>query len=356
MRLTVENASFSYKKGTPVLQNINFSVGSGELMAILGPNGTGKTTLLRCLIGSLKWESGSAFLDGTDIRSIPSRRFWQRVAYVPQARGALTSLKVSDMILLGRTRRIGLFSTPKAEDIAKARSLSEELGISGLLDKKCSEISGGELQMVLIARALAAEPELMILDEPESNLDFRNQLTVLNALSSLTAKGMCCIFNTHSPSNALMRAGKSLLIRKGGESLFGNTAAVLSEENIRQAFGVRSAFGEVETDGKMYRTILPLEIVSSDEARENGENENRIAVISAIFSDYEVSEKINTIFHSVSPYIIGRMGLPYHSAGLYIINVTLDAPLKIIRSITQDLSILSGVDVKTTFAVNSRKE
>ena len=355
MRLTVENASFSYKKWIPILRNINFSVESGELLAILGPNGTGKTTLLRCLIGSLKWESGRACLDGTDVRSIPARRFWQRVAYVPQARGALTALKVSDMILLGRTSRIGLFSTPKAEDIAKVETLSEELGISGLLEKKCSEISGGELQMVLIARALAAEPELMILDEPESNLDFRNQLTVLNALSAMTARGMCCIFNTHSPSNALMRAGKSLLIRKGGESLFGNTAAVLTEENIRQAFGVRSVFGEVETDGKIYRTILPLEIDSSGGKTED-EDENRLAVISVISGDYEASERINEVFHSCGSYILGRMGLPYQAAGLYIINVTLDAPLKIIRAVTHDLTVLPGVDVKTTITENSRKK
>ena len=118
--------------------------------------------------------------------------------------------------------------------------------------------------MVLIARALAAESEILILDEPESNLDFKNQLIVLDAMSRLAAEGMCCIFNTHYPTHALMRATKSLIVPKQGEAFFGDTAQIVTEENIEKAFGVETVIGEVETRGNQYKSILPLRIAKEE--------------------------------------------------------------------------------------------
>ena len=208
MELTIENGCFSYRKGVPILEGLSLQASDGDVVAVLGPNGAGKTTFLKCLMGFLPWSQGKATLDGTDIREIPSRTLWQTVSYVPQSRTSLSPLTAREMILLGMTSRIGVFSSPRAEDTAYAERIAVELGIADLLDKKCTEMSGGERQMVLIARALASKPSLLILDEPESNLDFRNQMIVLDAISRLAASGMCCIFNTHYPDHALSRANK----------------------------------------------------------------------------------------------------------------------------------------------------
>ncbi len=356
MKLTVENASFSYKKGTPVLQNINFSVASGQLVAILGPNGAGKTTLLRCLMGFLPWDSGISTIDGENIRTMPARKLWQRISYVPQARGSFASLTAREMILLGCTNHIGVFSSPGEEEIASAQQLAHKLGIAALLDKKCTQISGGELQMVLIARALAAKPQLLILDEPESNLDFKNQLIVLDTMSQLAADGICCLFNTHYPTHALMRATKSLILEKGGNTIFGDTPDIVTEDNIRRAFGVEAVIGQVETSDHIYQSILPLRIATQESEARPVENAKGIAVVSAIFSDFSLGTKINEVLHEYGSCIVGRMGMPYEQGGVYIINVTLDAPQNAINALSHKLSILPGLHVKTTFVQAKENE
>lgn len=349
MNLTVENAGFGYRSDAPIIKNLNFSAQSGELVAILGPNGAGKTTLLRCIMGFLRWQSGRSLLDGEDIRTMLGRKFWQKVSYVPQAKGTAVSYTAQEMILLGCTGGMGIFSSPDKSDIQKVLAIAERLNISRLLDKKCNKISGGELQMVLIARALVSEPELLILDEPESNLDFKNQLIVLDTLSSLAAQGLCCIFNTHYPTHALTRATKSLILKKGGEVLFGETPQIVTEQNIEQAFGVRTVISEVETPGNIYRNILPL---SLSEPHETAQPEDRsvIAVVSAVFSDFSLAARINGLLHEYSGYLIGRMGMPYREGGVYIINATLDAPVSAAEGLTHRLGILPGVNVKTTYS------
>ena len=142
---------------------------------------------------------------------------------------------------MGRSGRMGMFARPGSADVKRCDEVIERLGISKLRGKRCSEISGGELQMVLIARALAAEPGLLILDEPESNLDFRNQLIVLRTMSELAAEGMGCIFNTHFPAHALQRANRALLLGRDGRALFGGAGAAgsaptteISEEELAE--------------------------------------------------------------------------------------------------------------------------
>ncbi len=351
MKLTVENGYFSYKKDQPILQNMNFSAQSGELLAILGPNGAGKTTLLRCMMGFLPWQSGRSLLDDEDISKMSPKKLWQKLAYVPQAKGTFSALFVSDMILLGCTNRLNVFSVPGNKEKKYTEEIAAQLGISHLLQKKCNEISGGELQMVLIARALAAKPEILILDEPESNLDFKNQLIVLDTMSKLAADGMCCIFNTHYPTHALMRATKSLIVQKNGDTLFGNTSQIVTEENIERAFGVETVIGEVETSGNQYKSILPLRIAKEDRKKDvNADDTRTIAVITVLFSDFAMGDKINEIFQAYSNDIVGRMGMPYREGNVFIINVTLDAPRREIDALFHRLSILTDVRTKVTFA------
>lgn len=365
--LRVENGRFAYRGGPEVLQGISFDLYPGEILAVLGPNGAGKTTMLRCMMDMLRWTSGRSLLDGEDIRSMPARKLWSRMAYVPQAKSAASSYTVFQTVLLGRSSRIGAFSSPSAADMAAAEKVMKMLGIMDLADKPCYAVSGGELQMVLIARAMASEPEILILDEPESNLDFKNQLIVLDTISSLAADGVACVFNTHYPAHALQRADKSLILSKGGDSIFGRTSEVVTEENIRRAFGVNAVIGEIETPENILRNVMPLSIAegkdesvlltSAEEAAavdaEAGADDstgNRIASISIIMKDNKTADKVNRLLHEYNHLLIGRMGLPHRGRGLYIINITLDGPAQEIGTLSHRLSLIPGISVKTTYA------
>lgn len=351
MKLAVDKGCFAYNADTVLLKEISFEAGAGDLMAVLGPNGAGKTTLLRCMMGFLKWQSGRSLLDGRDIRSIAHRELWRRIAYVPQAKNVTAAYTAREMVLLGRSSHLSLFAKPRQEDIEKTDAVMEQLHITKLRDKKCSEISGGELQMVLIARALAAEPMILILDEPESNLDFRNQLIVLETMSRLAAGGMTCIFNTHFPEHALQRANKSLIVSRGGDFIFGNTREVVTEDNIRSAFGVQTMIGEVETEDHILRHVIPLAVAAEGRSMQiRNQTSQRIAVVAIITDRFEAAETINGILHEYSEYIVGHMGMPYARGGVHIMNVTLDAPASIVYELADTLGILPGVSVKTTFA------
>jgi iron complex transport system ATP-binding protein len=353
MILSVENGCFSYKndKNKLILNNINFKANPGEVLAILGPNGAGKTTMLRCIMGFLKWTSGKSCIDGKDINLIPYRKFWSSIAYVPQAKHAVP-YTAEQMILLGRCSYFGMLSQPKSEDVDKVHGIMEKLHILKLKDKKCTEISGGELQMVLMARALAAEPKILILDEPESNLDFKNQLLILQTMSHLAANGMSCIFNTHYPAHALQRANKALLLSENGDYIFGDSHSVVTEKNIELAFGVKAVIGEIETSGNILQDIVPLHVTNKTDGKMKraDSKEQRIAVIAIITNDYNMAGNINNLLHVYNRYLIGRMGMPYHEHNLFIINVTLDAPENIVKALTSKLNVLPGVNVKTTFA------
>ncbi len=356
MTLEVRDGCFRYRKRTePLLEHIDFQAERGDLLAILGPNGAGKTTLLRCIMGFLPWEKGESLLFGRDIQQIPVRELWQHIAYVPQAKNVVSAYTVEEMILLGRASHFGVFSKPSADDVKIARDVMEEMGLAYLAKKNCNEISGGELQMVLIARALAAEPEILILDEPESNLDFKNQLVILEIMSRMAARGMICVFNTHYPAHALQRANKSLLLCKGGKYLFGKTKEVITEENIQTAFGVKAVINQIETSDRMLADVLPVEVVSNifseQELRYSDRaNQKTLAVLSIISHQSEAAEQINELLHQYSSYIIGRMGMPYKDVGIFIISVTVDAPRKIVEEMTLRLSALTNIRVKTTYA------
>ena len=355
MIFAVEHGCFSYRqRERELLKDISFSVASGELTAILGPNGAGKTTLLRCMMGFLPWASGQSTLDGRDIRSFSRRELWQHIAYVPQARTAARSFTVEEMVLLGRSSHFGMLQQPTAADRQLAREAMERLHISHLARRSCGEISGGELQMVLIARAWATQPELLILDEPESNLDFKNQLIILDILSELAAGGAACLFNTHYPAHALQRAHKALILDKSGRHIFGPAARVIDADNIAAAFEVEAVIGEIETKYNVYRDVVPLQ-VSADGPRPElrmpaGGGDERLATISVVLEDHSYAERVNEILHAYGDVIVGRMGMPYAKKGVSIINVLVEAPVPRIEELAAHLAALPHLNVKTIFA------
>lgn len=259
MKFEVKNGSFAYSKEEPVLKNVNFSMDKPEIMTILGANGAGKTTLLKCMLGLLEWTEGSAYLDGTELKKIKNKELWKKIGYVPQAKGNSAAYTVEDMIVLGRNAYVGTFGLPGKADYRIVDQCMEEIGITELKGKFCNQISGGELQMVLIARALAAKPSLLIMDEPESNLDFRNQMIVLDTIKRLCReKQISAIVNTHYPEHALSIADKAFLLFPDGGNLFGAAEDVITEENLSRAFEIGVRMRKIDLGDEEYTSIIPI--------------------------------------------------------------------------------------------------
>ncbi|MDR2780605.1 MAG: ABC transporter ATP-binding protein [Synergistaceae bacterium] len=267
MIFSVENGCFGYKD-RKILENIMFSVSSGQVMSVLGPNGIGKTTLLRCMMGFLKWDSGATYIDGRAFNSMRYDEIWKRIAYVPQSKNTGLSYTAEEMVLMGRTAHLRAFAQPSAADRDIALQSMEHIGILPLRDKKCNELSGGELQMVLIARAISAKPELLVLDEPESNLDFKNQIIVLETISNLSKNsGIAAIVNTHYPAHALKIADISLILTPGGKSLYGPTNEIVNEMNMCGAFDVRVLIRDFSFENQIHKSVIPISITTAEKTR-----------------------------------------------------------------------------------------
>lgn len=214
------------------------------------------------MIGLLPWRSGSSFLNGRNIADLSSKEVWSTISYIPQTHGFSFSYTGLEMVMMGRSSHLGLFSQPGENEIAMAEAMMEKVGITRLADKDCNRMSGGELQMVLIARALINEPKLVILDEPETGLDFHNQILVLNMIEKLAHEdGISAIMNTHYPTNALRIADKALMMNRRGDRFYGNASEILNEKNTSASFDVSVIVDEVSYGEKQIRSIIPVELI-----------------------------------------------------------------------------------------------
>lgn len=262
MKFEVKNGSFGYNKNNVVLDNISIELNEGEILAILGPNGVGKTTFLKCMMGIMPWINGETLIDNKNIKSIKPKYLWQKVGYVPQAKGLAFSYTLEEMVQFGRNAYIGNTGSPKKEDMKICLETMKLLKIDHLKDKLCNKISGGELQMALIARALVAKPKILVLDEPESNLDFRNQLIILDTIKNLSKElKLGCIFNTHYPAHALKISDTSLLISKNKETIFGKSNEIITKENMEKIFAVKVDICSIKNKICDYNTITALSIL-----------------------------------------------------------------------------------------------
>lgn len=263
MMLEVVNGTYGYGKAPNLFWDLNFRVETGEILTILGPNGVGKTTLLKCVLGLYKWRKGNTLIDNLPRDQINTLQFWKDISYVPQGKSMIFPYTVLEMVLMGRAPYLGAMSSPRKEDLSIAKRAIEEVGISKLMYKSCGAISGGELQLVLIARALASEPKILVLDEPESNLDMKNQLLVLQIIKKLKReKGISCIINTHYPNHALRISDYTLMMSKGGSFVFGVTSEIITEENIKKYFEVKTRIIELENEGEKEHVLFPQKLVN----------------------------------------------------------------------------------------------
>jgi iron complex transport system ATP-binding protein len=235
--LTVDSLAFGFP-GRTVGRDVNFALQAGEVMCVLGPNGGGKTTLFRTLLGLLDKQAGSVHLGGESLENLSRGEIARRVGYVPQGHTGYFAFTVREFVLMGRTAHLGVFSVPgrKHREISE-RSL-ESLGIAHLADKPVTEISGGERQLALVARALAQEPKLLVLDEPTASLDFGNQVRVLQRMSALADSGIAILFSSHDPDHAFLCARRALLLAEGRVLEIGAPRAVIRADTLERMYRV----------------------------------------------------------------------------------------------------------------------
>jgi iron complex transport system ATP-binding protein len=235
--LAVEALAFGYGSRA-VGQAVSFALAPGEVLCLLGPNGGGKSTLLRTVLGLLPALAGAVKLDGEDtVRWSPQRRA-RAFGYVPQTGAGQFSFTVAEMVLMGRAAHHSAFAAPSAADRAIADAALATLGITALAERDWLKISGGERQSALIARALAQQPQLLVLDEPTANLDFGNQVRVLAELRRLAGQGLAVIFATHHPEQAFACADRVALLHGGQLARLGPPAETITQETMRLVYGV----------------------------------------------------------------------------------------------------------------------
>jgi len=233
------NISYSYDSDVKALENISFNVLRGEVVTILGPNGAGKTTLLKCLLKILK-PHGAIYIDGKEIQKISNKELARKIGYVPQRHHSIFAYRVIDFVLMGRAPHHTMFSLPSKSEYEKVVEILKILGISDLAHRTIAEVSGGQLQLILIARALIQEAKILLLDEPTAHLDIANELKVLSIVRSLVKKNIveAAIMTLHDPIMAALFSDKIILLSNGVVLAYGKPEQVLATENLYKAYGI----------------------------------------------------------------------------------------------------------------------
>ncbi len=269
--LEVNKVYFGYNQEN-VLENITFRLETGQVLCLIGPNGSGKTTLLDCIMGILPLGKGKIFLQGKDINHLSARNIAREIAYVPQIHEKTFPYTVEEIVLMGRAAHIGIFSSPGNEDIYIAQEAIKTVGINHLLYKPYTEISGGEGQLVMIARALAQQSKIMIMDEPTTYLDFQNSLIVLETIKYLAKKeGLSIILATHYLNHAFYFENNGLdtyvgMLNQKNFAAFGSPTEVLTEDNISKIFNIDCKIIEYDSNAlRKQKHLIPLKLSKNKE-------------------------------------------------------------------------------------------
>ncbi len=230
--LEVKDASFSYSEDNYIFSDVSFNLKNGEVFIILGPNGTGKSTLLNCLANLISLKKGQILLEGKDLRDLQPREIAKKIGYLPQMHIPTYSYRVRDYIVMGRAPHIGLLQTPGKNEYEMVYKVLDMMKISHLADKPYNQLSGGELQQVQIARVLVQNPDIIMMDEPTNHLDYGNQHKTLEMIVKLSSKGYSIILTTHMPDHAILLGGTVGILDKSGHMVTGPALEIINKETL----------------------------------------------------------------------------------------------------------------------------
>ncbi|PKL41830.1 MAG: ABC transporter ATP-binding protein [Candidatus Riflebacteria bacterium HGW-Riflebacteria-1] len=255
--ISVENLSFAWGSHK-ILEDVSFSIEPGTVTSILGPNGSGKTTLLKILLGFLKPLNGRVLLNDSDLATLDLKARAKKMAYVAQRHSAVFSYRVIDVVALGRIPYANIFCKITDADYGLAENCLNQLGIAQLASRPYTEISGGEQQLVLIARALVQQAEILVMDEPVSGLDYGNQLMLLKQLRKLAQSGITCIKTTHYPEHALWTSDRAIFLRDGRIIASGNSTEIINSETLKELYNADIMVLKSEAGSHIMRTCVPI--------------------------------------------------------------------------------------------------
>lgn len=235
--LRAEGLSIGYG-GHVVAGGIDLALPAGAVTCLLGPNGVGKTTLFKSLLGLLPPLGGRVMLADEDMAAMSRDAVARRIAYVPQSYDGAFAYTVLDLVVMGRTAHLGAFAAPGKADVAIAMAALERLGIAALAERDANRISGGQRQLALIARALAQQAGIIVMDEPTASLDLGNRVLVLDTVKALAGEGLAVLLSTHEPEQAFAIADAVALLEQGQPFATGNATAMLTAERLSRLYGV----------------------------------------------------------------------------------------------------------------------
>lgn len=258
MRLELNNVSCGYDKEKPILTGVTMNLEDGDICCILGPNGVGKTTLFKTVLGMLPILRGTMSIDGEDITGWSAKKKAQTLAYVAQAHIPTFPYKAEDIVMMGRIGQVSRFAQPTRHDFEVVERAMDDMGLDYLHGKVYTEISGGERQLLMIAKALAQEPDILILDEPTANLDFGNMARVLAKMKALAKTGLCILFTSHLPDQAFLCEAKTALLLRNEPLVFGSCEQVITTRNLNRAYHAPVQIAEIiGADGHPLRLCAP---------------------------------------------------------------------------------------------------
>jgi iron complex transport system ATP-binding protein len=256
MKLEARDLDYGYR-GHVVGRGANLALSNGEVVCVLGPNGGGKTTLFRTLLGLMPPLGGQALLDGVEMSTRSRSEIARMVGYVPQAHLGYFPFTVEDVVLMGRTAHLSPFAVPSRRDREQALTAIERVGLAHLADAVYTRISGGERQLTLIARALAQATPLLVMDEPTASLDFGNQVRVLETIVRLAQEGIGVLLSTHDPDQVFLCADRVALVHRGSVTDIGPPERGLSAQVLRDLYGIDVEISTIRIGGKPRRVCIP---------------------------------------------------------------------------------------------------
>lgn len=259
MSIEIKNLSFSYGRHQ-VLHDINLCIPDATLVNVLGPNGVGKSTLFRCILGLNAHYTGSIIVNGKDMRSLSIKERAREISYIPQSHAPVYDYEVLDVVLMSTGADLGMMRSPGPRHVERAYNALERIGVAHLAHRTYTQISGGEQQLVLIARAIAQNARTIIMDEPTSALDYGNTVRVLSCVRQLAREGLSIVQSTHQPDQAFLYSDKTLVISKGTVRAFGDPHDVITRELVSDIYGV-----DVEVNslyGDKVRVCVPVKEIA----------------------------------------------------------------------------------------------